>query len=95
MNILITTDLVQFTNSRSTDMFVNTSAFLYAQLHHRIYLQKSHLFFEKSIKLLKKNGKFGFITPNTYLTNMYIKPLRKFILYNTSVEKVVTATIHK
>jgi type I restriction-modification system DNA methylase subunit len=48
-----------------------------------------HLFFEKSIKLLKKNGKLGFITPNTYLTNMYIKPLRKFILNNTSVEKVV------
>ena len=35
-----------------------------------------HLFFEKAIYLLKEKGLLGFITPNTYLTNKYIKPLR-------------------
>ena len=35
-----------------------------------------HLFFEKAIHLLKEKGLLGFITPNTYLTNKYIKPLR-------------------
>lgn len=48
-----------------------------------------HLFFEKSINLLKQNGKLGFITPNTYLTNKYIQKLRNFILINTKVELVV------
>ena len=31
----------------------------------------------------------GFITPNTYLTNKYIKVLREFILENTKVERIV------
>jgi hypothetical protein len=48
-----------------------------------------HLFFEKSIQLLKKGGYLGFITPNTYLTNKYVTPLRKYILDNTSVINLV------
>ncbi|GAA4065621.1 TaqI-like C-terminal specificity domain-containing protein [Flavobacterium cheonanense] len=48
-----------------------------------------HLFFEKSIKYLKNNGKLGFITPNTYLTNKYIQKLRNYILNNTSIEILV------
>ena len=49
-----------------------------------------HLFYEKGIKLLKYNGKFGFITPNTYLTNTYIESLRKFLLS----QQIETLTIH-
>ena len=48
-----------------------------------------HLFFEKSINILKTNGIIGFITPNTYLTNKYIKPLRSYILKNTSILSIV------
>ncbi|MEB3409224.1 Eco57I restriction-modification methylase domain-containing protein [Flavobacterium psychrophilum] len=48
-----------------------------------------HLFFEKSITLLKEKGKLGFITPNTYLTNKYIQKLRNYILNNTSIETIV------
>jgi len=48
-----------------------------------------HLFFEKSIEILKSNGIIGFITPNTYLTNKYIKPLRSYILDNSSILNVV------
>ncbi|CAN1511715.1 HsdM Type I restriction-modification system methyltransferase subunit [Flavobacteriaceae bacterium] len=48
-----------------------------------------HLFFEKSINLLKLNGKLGFITPNTYLTNKYIQKMRNFILENTFIETIV------
>ncbi|TYA55290.1 Eco57I restriction-modification methylase domain-containing protein [Formosa maritima] len=48
-----------------------------------------HLFFEKSIKILRNNGKLGFITPNTYLNNKYIKPLREFILNNTYINSLV------
>lgn len=48
-----------------------------------------HLFFERAINLLHKNGKLGFITPNTYLTNKYIKPLREFILNKTDINCLV------
>ena len=48
-----------------------------------------HLFFEKAIHLLKEKGLLGFITPNTYLTNKYIKPLRKYILSNCDVLKLI------
>jgi hypothetical protein len=48
-----------------------------------------HLFFEKGISLLKQHGYMGFITPNTYLTNKHIKPLRCFILQNTSIVTIV------
>ncbi|MDR3057672.1 MAG: N-6 DNA methylase, partial [Prevotella sp.] len=48
-----------------------------------------HLFFEQGVKLLKHKGKLGYITPNTYLTNKYIKPLREFILNNTDIISLV------
>jgi len=47
------------------------------------------MFFERAIDILKKNGNLGFITPNTYLTNKYIKPLREFILSNTTIDRIV------
>ena len=48
-----------------------------------------HLFFEKSILLIKENGKLGFITPNTYLMNKYIQKMRNYILNNTKIETIV------
>ena len=48
-----------------------------------------HLFYEKAINILKIEGKLGFITPNTFLTNKYIQSLRSFILDNTFIETIV------
>jgi hypothetical protein len=48
-----------------------------------------HLFFEKGIELLKPGGVLSFITPNTYLTNKYIKPLRQYILEECSIHTIV------
>ena len=48
-----------------------------------------HLFIEKAIKLLKKDGLMGFITPNTYYTNKYADKLRKFILDTCDVKTIV------
>ena len=47
-----------------------------------------HLFFEQGAKLVKQNGEIAYITPNTYLTNKHIKPLREFILKNTIVRQL-------
>ena len=48
-----------------------------------------HLFFQKGIDLLNEQGVLGYITPNTYFTNKYIKPLRKYILDNCSILEIV------
>lgn len=48
-----------------------------------------HLFFEKSINVIRKDGRLGFITPNTYLTNKHISPLRRFILNHSNIESLV------
>jgi len=48
-----------------------------------------HLFFEKSIHNLNPTGILGFISPNTYLTNKYIKPLRNFILKTSCIEQLI------
>lgn len=46
-------------------------------------------FFEKSIDVLKKNGTLVFITPNTYLNSVSAQDLRKEILQNTKLCKVI------
>ncbi len=48
-----------------------------------------HLFFEVSTRILRNSGRIGFITPNTYLTNKYIKPLREFLLSSLRLDAIV------
>ncbi|TAL67638.1 MAG: hypothetical protein EPN82_13765 [Bacteroidetes bacterium] len=47
-----------------------------------------HIFIEKGINLISKKGIFGFITPSNYLTNNGLENLRKFILKNSTIEKL-------
>lgn len=47
------------------------------------------LFIEKAIKLMKKDGIFGFINPNTYLSADNAFALRRFILENTTINKII------
>lgn len=47
------------------------------------------LFIEKSIRLLKEGGMFGFINPNTYLSTENAFALRELILKETSLKKIV------
>ena len=48
-----------------------------------------HLFFQMGISLLNEGGYFGFITPNTYLMNIYLSNLRKYILDTCKIIKLV------
>jgi hypothetical protein len=43
------------------------------------------LFWEQGIKLLRRGGMMGYITPNTWLNNQSNTKLRKYILENTAV----------
>ena len=47
------------------------------------------LFIEKSIELLKSEGRLGFIVPDTYLNLDFSLPLREYLLKNSIVESVV------
>jgi type I restriction-modification system DNA methylase subunit len=47
------------------------------------------LFIDKSIDLLKENGYLGFIIPDTILTNTYFKNLRRKILGNCDIVKII------
>lgn len=47
-------------------------------------------FIEKGINLLIKNGKLGYIIPNTVLTQEYYQELRSLILKTTHIENIVS-----
>ncbi|WP_270567357.1 Eco57I restriction-modification methylase domain-containing protein [Clostridium beijerinckii] len=46
------------------------------------------LFMAMSIKLLKKNGQFIFITPRSYFCGTYFNKFRKWLLTNNSIDKI-------
>lgn len=47
------------------------------------------LFLEKGIKLLKPDGKLGFITSSTFLNNKDFQNLRELLLKETSLENII------
>jgi type I restriction-modification system DNA methylase subunit len=49
-------------------------------------------FFEKGLKLLKENGKLGFISSNKFIKTNYGKNIREFILENSDFEKYTDHT---
>ena len=73
--------------SNTEEYFLNYYKKHYCVASYKIDL--FHLFFEKGIALVKHNGVLSYITPNTYLTNKYIKPLRKHILDNCLIHKII------
>lgn len=48
-----------------------------------------HLFFERAGRLLRKGGRLGYITPSNYLTNNHLEALRRFLLSDLGLEKIV------
>jgi len=47
------------------------------------------LFFELALKLSKVGGFISYISPNTWLTNISNKPLRKYLLENSTIDRIV------
>ncbi|HHT9105764.1 MAG TPA: Eco57I restriction-modification methylase domain-containing protein [Candidatus Wujingus californicus] len=48
------------------------------------------LFLEKSLMLANKNGHIGLIVSNRVLTNTQLTPLRKLLLENSTIERILT-----
>lgn len=45
-------------------------------------------FIERSYEILKKKGRLGFIIPVSWMTNIYYKKLREFLLQSKSLEEI-------
>ena len=69
-------------SGRKYDYF--TKNFTVAEYQFDIYA----LFWERGIRLLKQDGRIGFITPNTWLNNRGNTKLRQFILEKTKVASI-------
>lgn len=52
-------------------------------------------FFEISLKMLKENGKLGFITPNSYFKNHSNKNFRNYLIENRLIKKIVNFLHYK
>ena len=48
------------------------------------------LFLEKGIKLLRKDGLLGFIIPSPFLTNLYSRKLRQYMVSNCALNEIVS-----
>ena len=47
------------------------------------------IFIEKGLNILKKGGLLSYITPNTLLTNYYYKKIRKILVDNSTISKLI------
>lgn len=47
------------------------------------------IFIERAVQLLSNDGKFGYIVPNPWLTQVFTQSLRKFILEQTEIDQLV------
>ncbi len=73
------------------DEFRDDHLLEYYKAHYSVASYKIdlyHLFIERTILLVKKNGLVSLITPSNYLTNNYLNALRKFLLDTTSLREV-------
>jgi type I restriction-modification system DNA methylase subunit len=48
-----------------------------------------HLFIEQGVRLLAQGGNLVFITPANFLSNNYSVPLRRFLLSDTALNKII------
>ena len=64
----------------------------YFRQHYKVASYKLdlyHLFIECGVSLLKKHGTICYITPSNFTSNNYTVPLRRFMLTETALEKLV------
>ena len=64
----------------------------YFRQHYKVASYKLdlyHLFIERGTKLLKQSGRICYITPSNFASNNYTVPLRRFLLTETNLEKLV------
>ena len=64
----------------------------YLKDHFATYVWRGEsyvIFVEKAIRNCRAGGYFGFIIPDTYLNLTFTKPLRAFLLQNTSIREIV------
>ncbi|MDM8556253.1 N-6 DNA methylase [Desulfococcaceae bacterium HSG7] len=75
----------QFLKRKETEYNFILNNYNVAEYQFDLYI----LFYELSLKICKINGFCSFISPNTWFTNISNKPLRKYILDNSTIRIIV------
>ncbi len=70
-----------------TKEFFTYAAGRYATARYKI--DTYQLFIERALKLLAPNGMLGFITPNTFLKNIHAEPLRRMLLEESKLDRIL------
>ena len=63
--------------------------FVEKYVHQNYQFDSYLLFMEKTIGFLRENGFWGMIIPNTWLTNLLFKNIRRFMVEQTSIKNIV------
>jgi type I restriction-modification system DNA methylase subunit len=79
-----------YVSSKSENFDFTTKSFLTNNYKTAAYqIDLYILFLEKGLGLLSQNGICSFIVPNAWTNNLFLEPIRKFILYNSTIEEIV------
>ncbi|QQR88196.1 MAG: N-6 DNA methylase [Flavobacteriales bacterium] len=70
-----------------TKEFFTYAANRYSTARYKI--DTYQLFVERAVNLLAPNGRLGFITPNTFLKNIYAEPMRRLLLDRTKLNQIL------
>ncbi|SBV37728.1 conserved hypothetical protein [uncultured Stenotrophomonas sp.] len=74
------------------DEFRDPTSYDYLKSHYTVAsfkLDTYHLFFERAGRVLRANGRLGYITPSNFLTNNHLDGLRRFLLSQVRIERIV------
>ena len=80
-----------YVSSKGESFDENDKAFLTRTYNTAVYqIDLYMLFLEKGVQLISDDGLTSFIVPNTWLNNLNLKSVRRFMLENTSMKEIVS-----
>ncbi|MDD3789379.1 MAG: TaqI-like C-terminal specificity domain-containing protein [Petrimonas sp.] len=81
-----------YVNAKGMNFDETEKHFYYNNYKTAIYQIDTYLLFVEKFKfLLKKNGSGSYIIPNSWLNNIFLKDVRKFVLENFFIDEIVNA----
>ena len=80
-----------YVSSKGENFDDEDKAFLTKQYNTAAYqIDLYMLFMERGLSLQKTDGITSFIVPNSWLNNLFLEPVRKYLLTNSSIHEIVS-----
>ena len=68
----------------------NTLAYIKDHFYSAQYkIDTYHLFMELGLGIIRNNGSFAYITPNTFIKNKHTNKLREYIVKNSIIRSII------